>query len=202
MRAALCFVIALSIGAPQASVAQDDDRRRPGASPPDTDINLPRYLSFDGWTVERRTPGNGAIVYELYKVDDQIIATTERATTSWFVQRTVQRLEDPDHLASLLKADAAKFGADQPRKAPRGRYGPTVGYFSSSGNCEAFAIGYRLRKGRSFDNDEGNADLIVKFAGCNALNADLTTVITSLRRTTDEDRAALLSNRKRGHSSP
>ena len=156
------------------------------------DLNLPRFLSIDGVVIERTIRDNGTSIIDRYKVNGQILAKSERlAGDGWFSEAAERKIGNPGYLKEMLKSKAIKYGANNPQFAPAGRSDKTIGHYSSNGRCQAFFVGYKLRVGSLYDNDPGNIDTVVSFAGCNSLLENVQSVITKLGRPTDSDRAVM-----------
>lgn len=156
------------------------------------DLNLPRFLSIDGVVIERTIRDNGTAIIDRYKVNGKILAKSERLVDdNWFNEGTQGIVGDPGYLKTLLKSRSKRFGAENPQTAPAHKTGKTIGHYSINGSCQAFAVGYKLRVGALYDNDPGNIDTVVTFAGCNSLVENVQSTITKLGRPTDSDRALM-----------
>jgi|GEM_PF-2662164 len=155
------------------------------------DLNLPIFLNTKGVEVERQGQSNGGAVINRYRKDGRIFAFTQRVRTTWLTIAAEQQLGRPEHLAELTRTAAHLYAADNPKKAPKNRNGRTVGYYSDNGICAAFAIGVKMRTGTHYDNDQGQIDTIVRFAGYSLLTEDVKSVIAKLGRPTEAERAAM-----------
>ncbi len=188
--------LALILAGCQSTGTRDSDGQTTSLTDPkivsaeDADINLPRFINTRSLEIERSIRDNGVAVAETYRTGGTLLAVTERATSALFSTVTEDRLKRPENLGELLKGNARRYGAENPRPAPQGQHGKIVGYYSENGNCAAFAVGYKLRVA---DNYPWNIDTVVKFSGCVALTEDVQSVIAKLGRPTDADRAIMAS---------
>ena len=156
------------------------------------DLNLPRFLSTKRVVIERTIRDNGTSIIDRYKVNGRILAKSERLVAdNWFNEGTQRKISDPRNLQNLLKSNSKKYGADNPLPAPISKSGKTIGHHSIKGACQAFSVGFKLRSEALYDNDPGNIDTVVSFAGCNILVEDVQSVISKLGRPTDSDRALM-----------
>ena len=129
---------------------------------------MPRFLSINEVMIERTIRANGTSIIHRHEVNGRILAKSERlADDNWFSEEAQRTIGNPGHLKELLKAKAIKYDANNPQSATANRSGKTIGHYSGNGRCRAFSVGYKLRVGSLYDNDPGNIDTIVNFAGCN-----------------------------------